>query len=241
MTYFYHEGPLGRVFDNLIDPKEHRHLGVVGLGTGTIAAYAQGGQELTYFEIDPAVVRISDQPIPGSGDEYYFTYTHDARSRGADVKIVLGDARLRLAEQPDGSLDLLVINAFTSDAIPVHLLTREAMELYFDKLTPDGILVVHISNRYLKLAPVLGKLARAAGLTARWCMDPGDESDRPAAEWVAVVRRPERLGRLLEQPDWQEIPPDNAVGLWSDDFSNILTVLTWWRDSRLGKALGFGN
>jgi hypothetical protein len=92
----------------------------------------------------------------------------------------------------------------------------------------------------LKLALVVGNLAHQSGLIARRCNDEGnDEIDRYDSEWVAVVRRPERLGGLLSEPDWEEIEPDDSVGLWTDDFSNILTVLTWWRDSRLGKWLGF--
>lgn len=242
LSYFHHNGPLGRLFDNLIDPEKHRHVGVVGLGTGTIAAYARRGQEFTYFEIDPCVVRISDRPIPGTDGEYYFTYTHDARTlEQAEVKIVLGDARLRLAQQPDGYFDLLVIDAFSSDAIPIHLITREALRLYFEKLAPDGILMVHISNRYLKLAPVVGNLARDAGLVARRCNDEvNDWSERFESDWVAVVRQPERLGPLLGDPDWEQIEPDDTVGVWTDDFSNILTVLTWWRESQLGKWLGLG-
>ena len=158
------------------------------------------------------------------------------------MNIVLGDARLRLAEQPDHGFDLLVIDAFSSDAIPIHLITREALKLYFDKLAPDGILMVHITNRYLDLAPVVGNLAREAGFTARWCMDDGDDDpDMCGTDWVAVVRRPERLGKLLNESDWEEIEADGVVGLWTDDFSNILAVLNWWRESRLGKCLGFGK
>ena len=128
------------VFDNLIDPKKHRHIGVIGLGTGTIAAYARPGQEFTYFEIDPSVVRIADRKIAGSENEYYFTYTRDARLRGnIEVKVILGDARQRLVQQPNGHFDLLVVDAFSSDAIPVHLLTEEALHLYFDKIATDGI------------------------------------------------------------------------------------------------------
>ncbi len=243
MAYFQHDGPLGEVFDQRIDPQKHRHIGVIGLGTGTVAAYAQPGQEFTFFEIDPSVVRISDRKIAGSANDCYFTYTRDARLRGnIEVNVILGDARQRLVQQPSGHFDLLVVDAFSSDAIPIHLLTKEALELYFDKLAPEGILLAHVSNRYLKLAPVLGNLARQSGLSARLGSDEGDvASDRYGSEWVAVVRSPERLAALLKLPGWEEIAADDTVGLWTDDFSNILGVLTWWRHSTLGRWMGCGE
>ncbi len=235
-TYYHRAGPFGDVMENLIDPDVHRQLAVIGLGTGTTAAYAQPGQTLTYFEIDPAVKRIAENPA-------LFTYVTDARQRGAQIDIVLGDARLKLREQPSGRFDLLAVDAFTSDAIPMHLLTREAFELYMDKLKPDGILMVHISNRYLELGPVVGNVAAELGLTARrcnrtWEREPGEY----ASEWVAVVRDPDRLGDLLADENWEEIPADPRVGVWTDDFSNILSVLVWyleardWLHARLGRA-----
>ncbi len=225
-TYYHRAGPFGQVMDNLIDPAVHRELAVIGLGTGTTAAYAQEGQTLTYFEIDPAVQRIAENP-------HLFTYVTDARQRGARIEIVLGDARLKLREQPAGRFDLLAVDAFTSDAIPMHLLTREAFELYMDKLKPDGILMVHISNRYLELGPVVANVAAELGLTARRCNNAWErEPGEYAAEWVAVVRQPDRLGELLEDEQWEEIPLDPSVGVWTDDFSNILSVLVWYREAR---------
>lgn len=225
-TYYHRAGPFGDVMENLIDPTVHRELAVIGLGTGTTAAYAQEGQTLTYFEIDPAVQRIAENPD-------LFTYVTDARQRGARIDIVLGDARLKLRQQPSGRFDLLAVDAFTSDAIPMHLLTREAFELYMDKLKPDGILMVHISNRYLELGPVVGNVAAQLGLTARrcnrtWEREPGEY----ASEWVAIVRQPERLGDLLDDEHWEKIPVDPRVGVWTDDFSNILSVLVWYLEAR---------
>lgn len=234
-TYYHRAGAFGQVMENLIDPEVHRQLAVIGLGTGTTAAYAQQGQTLTFFEIDQAVKRIAENPD-------LFTYLTDARDRGARIDIVLGDARLKLREQPSGRFDFLAVDAFTSDAIPMHLLTREAFELYMDKLKPDGILMVHISNRYLELAPVVGNVAAELGLTARRCN--GDWEREPGqygAEWVAVVRQPDRLGDLLEDEYWEEIPPDPQVGVWTDDFSNILSVLVWYREARKWLERRFGR
>lgn len=225
-TYYHRAGPFGDVMENLIDPAVHRELAVIGLGTGTTAAYAQEGQTLTYFEIDPAVKRIAENPA-------LFTYITDARQRGAQIDIVLGDARLKLREQPSGRFDFLAVDAFTSDAIPMHLLTREAFQLYMDKLKPEGILMVHISNRYLELGPVVGNVAAELGLTARrcnrtWEREPGEY----ASEWVAVVRHPDRLGELLDDERWEEIPAEPRVGVWTDDFSNIFSVLVWYLEAR---------
>lgn len=225
-TYYHRAGPFGDVMENLIDPAVHRELAVIGLGTGTTAAYAEEGQTLTYFEIDPAVKRIAENPP-------LFTYVTDARQRGAQIDIVLGDARLRLREQPSGRFDFLAVDAFTSDAIPMHLLTREAFQLYMDKLKPDGILMVHISNRYLELGPVVGNVAAELGLTARrcnrtWEREPGEY----ASEWVAVVRHLDRLGELLDDERWEEIPAEPRVGVWTDDFSNIFSVLVWYLEAR---------
>ncbi len=225
-TYYHRAGPLGEVFEYLIDPERHRQLAVIGLGTGTTAAYAEKGQTLTYFEIDSAVKRIAENPK-------FFTYVTDARNRGAQIDIVLGDARLKLREQDDGRFDILAVDAFSSDAIPIHLLTKEAFQLYFQKLRPEGILMVHISNRYLELSPVVGNIAADLGLVARRFND-NDERQfgEYSSEWVAVVRKPGHLGGLLAEMHWEEIDPDPLVGVWTDDFSNILSVLTWYRDSR---------
>mgnify|MGYP001007036276 CR=1 FL=1 len=228
------------MFGNLIDPAQHLELGVVGLGTGTTAAYAQPGQTLTYFEIDPSVVAIARNPK-------YFTYLQNAERPdpddpsvpGATIDIVMGDARLSLVDQPDGRFDLLVVDAFSSDAIPIHLITREAFELYFRKLKDDGVLMVHVSNRYLSLAPVVGNIAKDLGLTARVRNDTSDDHDegRFGSEWIAVVRKPARLVDLLAEFAWDEITADERVGVWTDDFSNIVNVLEWYRGSWLDRLL----
>ncbi|MFH1267013.1 MAG: fused MFS/spermidine synthase [Planctomycetota bacterium] len=145
LSYFHRTGPLGDVFQALSDRGSFREIGVIGLGTGTIAAYGKPGQRITYYEIDPAILRIARDPR-------YFTFLRDQE---AELDVVLGDARLSLVDAPSARYDLLVLDAFSSDAIPVHLLTREAIALYLNKLADRGVLALHISNRYLDLAPVL--------------------------------------------------------------------------------------
>lgn len=153
-SYYHRTGPVGQLFAEQGQRLAGAELGFVGLGSGALAAYGQPGQTMTFFEIDQASVDIARDPE-------LFTYLADS---AAQVDIVLGDGRLSLADQPVGRFDALVLDAFSSDAIPVHLLTREAVDLYLSRLRPDGLLVFHISNRYLDLAPVLANIAEDAGL-----------------------------------------------------------------------------
>jgi spermidine synthase len=133
-------------------------VAVIGLGAGDLAGYARPGEQWTFYEIDPAVEQIATNPA-------FFSFLADCP---APNRVVLGDGRLRLREVPDGAYDLLIVDAFSSDAIPAHLLTREAVREYHRALTPDCLLVLHISNRYLDLKPVVGNLAADAGLVARY-------------------------------------------------------------------------
>ena len=163
-------------------------IAVIGLGTGTLAAYARPGDAITFYEIDRLVRDIAF-------DRAYFTYTTDATARGVSQRVELGDARVRLErvkrERPGERYDLIVVDAFSSDAIPVHLLTREALQLYLDMLAPGGVLVLHISNRYLDLEPVVANLAEDAALGGRLIGD--DESEEIAganrSTWVVSPRR----------------------------------------------------
>ena len=155
--YYHDETGIGQLYLRLAgDPRLDR-VGLVGLGTGALAARIEAGQHHTFYEIDPAVVRIAQ-------DADLFTYLRDVPQ---PPTIVLGDGRQSLAREPDGEFGLLVIDAFSSDAIPVHLLTTEAMDLYFSKLTPDGLLALHITNRHLDLAWLVMGLAGAAIYMAR--------------------------------------------------------------------------
>ena len=147
--YYHQSGPLGQVFASLGDPARTREIGIIGLGTGSITAYAKAGQRVVYYEIDPAVVRLARNP-------QYFTYLRDCEG---ETDVVLGDARLTIGAEDDSHFEMLILDAFTSDAIPIHLITREAVGLYLKKLTPQGVLVMHISNRYLDLEPILGNIA----------------------------------------------------------------------------------
>jgi MFS family permease len=193
-------------------------IGVVGLGVGTLACYRQPGQDWTFFEIDPEVLQYSTR-----GD---FTYLS---SCAPDAPVVIGDARLELEALEGANFDILVIDAFSSDAIPLHLLTNEAVGIYLDALAEDGLLVMHISNNYIDLRPVIARLAQARGLAARRCSDSGAASgDLFASSWVAMARDPQRLEALEEGAGgcWNALEaPQGPV--WTDDYASILPYLNW--------------
>jgi hypothetical protein len=140
---------------------------------------------------------------------------------------VLGDARLSLAREPQGRFGVIVLDAFTSDAIPIHLLTREALALYLEKLTPDGLLLIHISNRYFDLSGPLARAAASLGVTAVHRDDDGEieKGDwKSASHWVVFARTPEAVAFLDGKPEWEPLPPE-AGRPWSDDFSNVIEAL----------------
>lgn len=218
--YYYPSGPVGRLLEKLPEERRRR-VAVVGLGSGAMAAYARPGEEWTFYEIDPSIARIAQNPA-------YFTYLQKCQ---ADWRIVLGDARRQLEQVPDRSIDLLALDAFSSDAIPVHLLTREALELYARKLAPEGVMVFHVSNRYLNLPPMLARLAASlepswqCRLDEDWATDKERDQGKLPSQWVLVYRRPDDLGDAAADLRWQPLSASEGP-VWTDDFSNLLTV---WR------------
>ena len=215
LIYYHRLGPLGAI----LSATSPRRIGVVGLGAGSIAAYVGAGQSLTYYEIDPLVIRIAD-----GGP---FTFIAGARRRGASVNVVEGDARVTLARD-DRVYDLLVLDAFSGDAIPAHLLTREAFALYARHLAPGGTLAVHISNRYLDLSGVVAASAGEVGPTGRlssageWPSDP--DVGLEASTWAVITRDPS-VAASLGPPRWQALVSAGAQEGWTDDYSNLLHVL----------------
>ena len=220
LTYYSHEGPFGHFFAAL-NPANVRHVAVIGLGTGALACYAQPGQDWTFYEIDPLVEHIARDPR-------YFQYLANCGNR---PNVVLGDARLTLASAPDGTYDLLVVDAFSSDSIPMHLLTREALALYLRKLAPGGSLLFHISSRTLDLRPVIASLAADAGsLPTRVFYDHPPQGTtawrRSAAVVVALAGRGGDLSRLKPADGWAELlPPSGVQSLWTDQRSDLLRAI----------------
>ena len=220
-TYYHRTGPLGQVF--ALPAARGRLVGIMGLGMGGLACYAGAGQEWTFYEIDPIVKHIAE-------DERYFSCLADARRRGAGVKVIMGDARLRLAEAPEASYDLLVLDVFSSDAVPVHLISHEAVKLYLAKLAPEGVLVFNISNHYLDLEPVLARVAREEGLVALTRLDRTRLDEFPnksASRWVVMARKPGLLVPMVLSADWQKACEQPGIGLWRDDYSHMLGVFMW--------------
>lgn len=220
-AYFHRSGPIGQIF-GASRPVPRRRIGVVGLGIGTLAAYSGAGQEWTFYEIDPAVADLARDPR-------YFTFLRDSPAR---VDVVLGDARLSLAKVPDGHFDLLILDAFSSDAVPVHLLTREAVTLYLSKLAPNGNLAFNISNRYVELKPLLGDIAASLGLVSLGQDDlritrEDFAAGKFASRWFVMARRAADFGGLAGDPRWERVAPRPRPLIWSDDFSNLLSVFKW--------------
>jgi len=217
LGYYDPSGPIGQVFEALGDLPS---VALVGLGAGALACYARPRDEWDFYEIDPLVESIARDPR-------YFTYLRDCLP---DARVVLGDARLSLA-RAGRRYDLIVLDAYSSDAIPVHLLTREALQMYLDRLAPVGVLAFHISNQHLDLEPVLADLARDAGLAALIRGDDVTPAERArgklASRWAVMARRPDDLGSLVTDARWA--PPRAPAGgrVWTDDFSSVLGVLRW--------------
>lgn len=221
LTYYHAGSPLARGILAVQARKNGAvRIGVVGLGTGSLACYVRPGDRLDIYEIDPTVVRIAKDP-----NRFSFLSTC-----APDATVILGDARLTLTAAEDGAYDVLVIDAFSSDAIPVHLLTREAMTIYRQKLAPGGILLMHVSNRHMELASVVAGIASAHGMVSRKKDASDDEEEDDSAykyssTVVAVARDDADFGTLAENDDWEVEEPDPSQWVWTDDYSNILGAM----------------
>jgi SAM-dependent methyltransferase len=211
-SYYVAGSPLSDVFADLRTRTDSAEIGVVGLGAGVVAAYTQPTDHLTYFEIDPLVVQLAS-------DAHYFSYLTDSP---AQVNIVLGDGRLTLADQPAGTFDLLVLDAFSSDSVPPHLLTAEAIASYMRVLGPDGVLAFNLSNRYYDLAPAVAATARSLGLDAQM------RQFTPDAEQVASHAATASLWLAIAPggfaaADWSEVTQPGPV--LTDDYPDLMRVL----------------
>jgi hypothetical protein len=223
LAYYHRTGPIGRVFKSFNARPVTPEVAVVGLGIGELVSYSQAGQRWTFYELDPDVARIAQ-------DTNYFTFL--SHCAVGPVTVILGDARLRLRDARPGQYGLIVLDAFSSDAIPVHLLTREAVELYLSKLAPGGILTFHISNRSLALEPVLGDLAGELKLV---CLAREDseldtfqfQSGKEPSHWLVMVRRKEDLGTLGRDERWRVVAARPGKRIWTDDCSPLLGAMKW--------------
>jgi spermidine synthase len=245
LTYFSRSGPIGQLFNYITSTKQSPEpkslqvynstekssasfrVAVLGLGVGTLASYAQSGQEWTFYEIDPAVVKIASNP-------QYFSFLSNAPTKS---QIILGDGRLQLAKVADNTYDLLIMDAFSSDAIPVHLVTLEAIELYLKKLKNNGIIAINISNRFVDLEPVIVNLAHKLGLVEYSQIDRSiteleKDEGKTASHWIVLTRDQISLGNLPQDPRWRRGTPQARTPLWTDDFSDIWQVLRFQNNPR---------
>ena len=214
-TYYHEDSGIGAAIRSV--GKRPARVGVIGLGTGTIAAYGRAGDVFRFYEIDARVISVAQSE---------FTYLGDSRAK---IELSLGDARLALEREAPQGFDVLAVDAFSSDAIPVHLITREALGVYLKHVKPDGIVAFHVSNRFLDLIPVVARLARENGAHVVLVKDDPDEEEdarRSRTDWVLVSRDPAALKReaivernpveVEDKPDWRT---------WTDDYSNLIQIL----------------
>jgi SAM-dependent methyltransferase len=215
LVYYAPETPIGQVFTHETKRPSALRVGAVGLGTGAVAAYTRRGDHLTFFEIDPLVIRLATDPK-------HFSYTTTC-ARGK-IDYVVGDARLTLAKQPDQAFDILLIDAFSSDAVPAHLLTVEAMKGYLTKLKPDGVLILHLSNRNLELRGPAMAVAEAAGGFALIQRHQTAKDSPPlwesAEDALIVTRSLQALAPYEADKRWSQTDP-TAVRPWTDDYTNL--------------------
>lgn len=232
-SYYHRTGPIGDLFAVFNDGGEagvrECRVGIIGLGVGAVAAYAQPGQHFTFFEIDPAVERIARDPR-------FFSYLADCRGT---CDVVLGDGRLTVAAMPDGHFDLLVLDAFSSDSVPTHLLSREAVALYLSKLSDEGMLGFHVSNRFFDFETLLARAAADMGLV---CLARFDHQVSPtqaangklASHWVVMGRRGARLDGLAHRPGWRV--PESRFGMraWTDQYCDVVGLFLEGKRLNLG-------
>jgi hypothetical protein len=224
LAFYHRTGPAGdafKLFDTVAASLPPR-VGVIGLGVGALATYAKPEQAWDFYEIDPAVERIACDPQ---------LFSFMSQCTASPLRVVLGDARLKLRDAPDGHYGMLVLDAFSSDSIPVHLLTREALRLYCAKVANSGLLAFHVSNRRLDLKPIVARLAADAGLAGCDCEDfhisaQEHHDGKEISEWIVLSRRAELLRQLARDPRWPPLPASDGP-LWTDDFSNLLMALRW--------------
>jgi hypothetical protein len=210
-TYYGPEAGVGRVIKARMGAPAR--IGVVGLGAGTLAAYGRPGDLYRFYEINPQVLQIAHS-------EFSFL-----DSSGAEIETVLGDARLNMEREPPQGYDVLVIDAFSSDSIPVHLITREAMAVYLKHMKPDGVIAFHVTNRFLQLPPVVKRIAEAYQLHTALIVDEAEESDFSKTDWVLVTRNRALLARKDIAAAAGEIPDIPGLRIWTDDYNNLFRIL----------------
>jgi SAM-dependent methyltransferase len=218
LSYYYAGGSVSDVIEMMRGRNKSQHFGVLGLVSGTMAAYADAAHHVTFYEIDPSVEPIARR---------FFTFVPRC---GSNCDVVIGDGRLRLGQAPDASFDLLLLDAFSSDYVPTHLVSREAVRLYLRKLVPGGILMFHVSNRYLNVEKLVSSLVTDAGLVAYSRFDDAGELrklGKSSANHVVAARSLEDLQTIAHRPGWSRVTRPADFEPWTDDYSNLLSLIRW--------------
>src|SRR5438105_4282466 len=218
LSYYYPGGSVSDVVEMMRARNKSQHFGVLGLGSGTMASYADATHHVTFYEIDPSVEPIARR---------FFTFVPRC---GSNCDVLIGDGRLQLSRAPDSGFDLLLLDAFSSDSVPTHLVSREAVQLYLAKLAPDGILMFHVSNRYLNVEKLVSSLITDAGLVAYSRFDDAGELrklGKSSANHIVAARKIEDLQAIANRQGWNRAsrPPDFEP--WTDDYSNLLSLIRW--------------
>jgi hypothetical protein len=220
LSYHHENGPLGQVLAVFNASPARPRGAVMGLGVGAMASYSKPAQEWTFYEIDRDVINLAR-------DSQYFTYLQNCAQ--GSLNVIEGDARLSLQKAQDRQYGLIVLDAFSSDAIPVHLVTQQALDLYLSKLAAGGILAFHISNRGLDLKPILADLAESRKLICIGFDDlkPSSLEGKDPSQWVVMARSAPEISNLSINSQWERLYGRKEERLWSDEFSNILRAIRW--------------
>ena len=218
MSYYHPTTPVASVLTCEAMPR--KRIGMLGLGTGAVASYVREGQGMVIYELDPDNLRVARN---------YFSYLDIAENQGAKLEFVFGDGRVSLRKQKDAEFDILIIDAFNSGSIPVHLLTVEAFREYFDKLGPQGVLLMHVSNKILELAPVVYSNAGLLGLLAcEKALQGNVDEDADVTFWMALTRDGRAFSLLTGPLGWRDMHAEEGLDLprpWTDQYCNILGAM----------------
>jgi SAM-dependent methyltransferase len=215
LSYYHETGPVGDVM-KLISVRPNQQVAVVGLGTGTMAAWARPDRHITFFDIDPQIYDIAF---------HFFTYL---RRCAADCEVVIGDGRLAIERASDEMFDVIMLDAFNSDSIPAHLVSREAVRLYLRKLKPDGLILFHVSNRYMDVKSLVSAVTLDAGLQGLVRYDSNEEPPgKTSSDYVVAAQHADHFGELNENENWTRLEKPEEIQPWTDDYSNMLAIVRW--------------
>ncbi len=215
LSYYHETGPIGDVM-KMLGERPDQHIGVVGLGTGSMAGWTAPNRRITFFDIDPQIPEIANG---------FFTFL---RRCAASCDVVIGDGRLSIERMNDGEFDLLLLDAFSSDSIPAHLVSREAIQIYLKKIKPDGLIMFHVSNRYMNVESLVAAVVTDASLEARVRYDNDEHpAGKSSSDYVIAARNADAFGPLAEDFNWSTVKRPEGIQPWTDDYSNMLAIVRW--------------